>query len=136
MLKVWFAFQPTVQPADIKVEAHGGVADDLVKVAHCQIVVADVADGGTRRGVDVEAGVFTELADAEEVGGVGDDDDVVEVVFVGNGGEAVDLLLGIDRASLGDDAAKGNSIRKEVVSADAAFGVAGVFVGAAAEGDD
>src|SRR5258705_646819 len=124
------------QWSDVEVEAQGGVADDLVEVAHGEIVVADVAHGGPRRGVDVEAGVFAELADAEEVGGVGDDDDVVEIVFAGDGGEAMDLLLGIDGAGFGDDAAEGNSIGEEVVAADASFGVAGVFVAAAAEGDD
>jgi len=125
-----------VQPVDVQVEAQGGVADDLVEVAHGHVVVADVADGGAGRGVDVEAGVFAELADAEEMGCVGDDDDVVEMVFVGDGGEAVDLLLGVGGAGLGDDAAEGNSIGEEVVAADASFRVAGVFVAAAAEGDD
>ena len=96
----------------------------------------DVAEGGAGRGVDVEAGVFAELADAEEVGAVGDDDDVVEIVFVGDGGEAVDLLLGVDGAGFGDDVAEGDAVGEEVVAAYAAFGVAGVFVAAAAEGDD
>ena len=67
---------------------------------------------------------------------VGDDDDVVEIVLVGDGGEAMDLLLGVDGAGFGDDAAEGDSVGEEVVAADAAFGVAGVFVAAAAEGDD
>ena len=70
------------------------------------------------------------------MGAIGDDDDVVEIVFVRDGGEAVDLLLGVDGAGLRDDAAEGDSIRKEVVAADAALGVAGVFVAAAAKGDD
>ena len=70
------------------------------------------------------------------MGAVGDDDDVVEIVFAGDGGEAVDLLLGVDGAGLGDDAAEGNAVGEEIVAADAAFGVAGVFVAAAAEGDD
>ena len=67
---------------------------------------------------------------------VGDDDDVMEVVFAGDGGEAVDLLLGVDGASLGDDVAEGDAVGEEVVAADAAFGVAGVFVAASAECDD
>ena len=54
----------------------------------------------------------------------------------GDGGETVDLLLGVDGAGLGDDAAIGDAVGEEVVAADAAFGVAGVFVAAAAEGDD
>jgi hypothetical protein len=125
-----------VQPVDVETEAHGGVADDLVKVAHGQVVVADVAYGGAGRGVDVEAGVLAELADAEEVSGVGDDDDVTKIVFVGNGCEAVDLLLGIGGAGFGDDAAEGNSVGEEIVATDAPFGVAGVFVAATTEGDD
>ncbi len=35
-----------MQPADVQVEAEGGVADDLVEVAHGEVVVADVAEGG------------------------------------------------------------------------------------------
>ncbi len=67
---------------------------------------------------------------------VGDDDDVVKVVLAGDGGESVDLLFGIDGAGFGDDVAEGNAVGEEVVAADAAFGVAGVFVAAAAECDD
>jgi len=37
-----------VEPADVEVEAEGGVADDLVEVAHGEVVVRDVADDGTR----------------------------------------------------------------------------------------
>jgi len=33
--------------SDVKVQAQGGVADDLVEVAHGEVVVADVSDGGT-----------------------------------------------------------------------------------------
>ena len=92
--------------------------------------------GGAGRGVDVEAGVAAELADAEEMGAVGDDDDVVEIVLAGDGGEAMDLLLGVDGAGLGDDVAEGDAVGEEIVAADAALGVAGVLVAAAAEGDD
>jgi len=128
--------QTAIQFSDTEVEAQCGVADDLVEVARGELVVADVSQGGPRRGVDVEAGVFAELADAEEMGRVGDDDDVMEIVFAGDGGKAVDLLLGVDGAGLGDDAAERNSICEEVVAADASFGVARVFIAAAAEGDD
>ena len=72
------------EPADVEMEAEGGVAEDLVEVAHGKVVVADVAEGGAGRGVDVEACVFAELANAEEMGAIGDDDDVVEAVFVGD----------------------------------------------------
>ena len=47
-LNVWLAFEPAVEPADVEVEAEGGVADDLVEVAHGEVVVRDVADDGTR----------------------------------------------------------------------------------------
>ena len=70
------------------------------------------------------------------MGSVGDDDDVVEVVVVGDGREAADLLVGIGGAGFRDDAAEGNSIGEEVVASDAAFGVTGVFIAAAAESDD
>jgi hypothetical protein len=125
-----------VQEADVHVQAEGGVADDLVHVTHGEVVVADVAEQGAGRGVDVETGVLAELADAEEMGAVGDDDDVVEIVLASDGGEAVDLLLGVDGAGLGDDVGEGDAIGEEVVAAYSAFGVAGVLVGAAAEGDD
>ena len=39
-------------------EAESAVAQHLVEVAHGEVVVADVADGGAGRGVDVEAGVL------------------------------------------------------------------------------
>src|ERR1700750_1342142 len=78
--------------SDVEVQAEGGVADDLVEVAHGEVVRADVSYGGPRRGVDVEAGVFAELADAKEVGCVGDDDDMVGVVFAGGGGGAVERV--------------------------------------------
>ncbi len=32
-----------MQPADVEIEAEGGVADDLMEVAHGEVVVADVA---------------------------------------------------------------------------------------------
>jgi len=35
-----------VQPVDVQVEARRGVADDLVEVAHGEVVVADVTEGG------------------------------------------------------------------------------------------
>ena len=107
-----------------------------MEVAHGEVVVVDVADGGAGRGEDVEAGVLAELADTEEVSAVGDDDDAVKIVFVGDGGEAVDLLLGVDGAGLGDDVAEGDAVGEEVVAADASLGVAGVLVAAATEGDD
>ena len=45
-LEIRLAFEPAVQPSDVEVEAEGGVADDLVEVAHGEVVVADVAEGG------------------------------------------------------------------------------------------
>src|ERR1700678_1044957 len=48
----------------------------------------------------------------------------------------MDLLLGVYGASFGDDAADRNSIGEEIIAADTAFCVAGVFVAASAEGDD
>jgi len=125
-----------VQPADVEVKPGGGVTGDLVEVAHGEVVVVDVAYGGAGRGVDVKAGFFAELANAEEMSAIGDDDDLVEVVLVGDGGEAVDLLLSVDGASFGDDAAEGDAVGEEVVAANTAFGVAGVFVAATTEGDD
>ncbi len=40
------AFERAMQPSDVHVEALGGVADDLVEVAHGHVVVADVAERG------------------------------------------------------------------------------------------
>ena len=45
-LDVGFAFEPAVEEAFVDVEAEGGVADDLVHVAHEEVVVADVAERG------------------------------------------------------------------------------------------
>lgn len=113
-----------MQPVDVEAEPEGGVADDLVEVAHGEVVVADVAYRRPGGGKDVESGVFAELTDTEEVGSVRDDDDVMQIVFVRDGGKAMNLLLGVDGAGLGDDAAEGNSICEEVVAAYTAFGVA------------
>lgn len=101
-----------MQPANVEVEAHGGVADDFVEVPHCQVVITNMTFGGAGRGVDIESGLFAEFADAKEMGSVRDDDDVMETVFVGDGREAVDLLLRIDRAGFGNDAAKWDSVGK------------------------
>ena len=48
----------------------------------------------------------------------------------------MDLLLGVDGVGFGDDVAEGDAVGEEVVAADAALGVAGVFVAASAQGDD
>ena len=47
-LDVGLAFEPAVEPADVEIETEGGVADDLMEVAHGEVVVRDVADDGTR----------------------------------------------------------------------------------------
>ena len=83
---VGLALEPIVQPTGIEVETKRGVAEHFVEVPHGEVVVADVAYRRSRRSEDIEAGIFAELADAEEMGAVGDDDDMVEVVFVGDGG--------------------------------------------------
>ena len=124
------------QPADVQVEAQGGVADHLVDHALGGVDVVDVAERSARRGVDVEAGAAAEQGDAKEMGAVADDDDVAEVFTVGDGGEALDLLLGVDGLSFGDDFVKGNAVGEEVIAADAALGLAGVEIAAAAERDD
>jgi hypothetical protein len=126
--------EPAVQAAEM--QAQRGVAEHLVGVTLGQVEVADVAEGGPGRGVDVQAEVAAELADAEEMSAVGDDDDALEVLGGGDGGEAGDLLLGVGGTGLGDDAVVGHAVGEQVVTADGAFGVAGVLVAAAAEGDD
>ena len=101
-----------------------------------EIVVADVAYGCAGRGVNVESGIAAELADSEEVSAIGNNNDVAEIVLAGDGGEAMDLLLGIERAGLDDDVAERNSVGQQVVTTDAAFRVAGVLIAAAAKSDD
>ena len=47
--KLWRSGCPSskqYRPSDVEVEAQGGIADDLVEVAHGEVVVADVSDGG------------------------------------------------------------------------------------------
>lgn len=125
-----------MQPGRVCVETPGRVAEHLVEVAHGQVIVADVPEHGARRGVDVQTDIVTELADAEEMGAVADDDDELEIVFAGDGGEPVDLLLSISGAGFGDDVAEGNAVGEKIVATNAAFGVAGVFISASAESDD
>ena len=71
------------------------------------------------------------------MGAVGDDDDVVKVVLAGRwrrvGGPAARWSMERVSAMM---LPKGDAVGEEVVAADAAFGVAGVFVAAAAECDD
>ena len=70
------------------------------------------------------------------MGAVGDDDDVLEVLAFGDGGEELDLLFGIDGVGFGDDVIEGDTVGEEVVAADTAFGFSGVFIAAATEGND
>ncbi len=125
-----------MDPGFVEAEAEGGVAENLVEVAHGEVVVVDVAEGWARGGEDLEASGLAEDSDAEEVGGVTDDGDVLEVVLAGDGGEAVDLLLGVDRVGLDDDVGEGDAVGQEIVAAYASLGVAGVAVAASAESDD
>lgn len=105
-------------------------------VALEEIPPTKVAYRGSRRGVDVQADVLAELADTEEMSAVGDDDDVVQVEVPRESGQAMDLLLGVGGGRLGDDVADGDSMSEKIVASDTSLGIAGVFVAAAAEGDD
>jgi len=67
---------------------------------------------------------------------VADDDDVLEVLTFRNAGQVLDLLFGVDRVCLRDNAVEGDAVGEQIVSAYAAFGFAGVFVGTAAQRDD
>jgi len=107
-----------------------------VEVALGEVVDADAAVGEAGRGVDVETGGLAEGTDAEKVGAIGDDDEVVEVVVSGDVDEALDLLLGVGGGGLGDDLVEGDAVGEEIVATYAALGVAGVEIAAAAEGDD
>jgi len=66
------------------------------------------------------------------VSAVADDDDVLEVLAAGDGGQMFDLLLRVDGVCFRDDAVEGDAVGEEIVAADTAFGPAGVFVGTAA----
>jgi hypothetical protein len=44
---VVFAFEPAVEPADVEVEAEGGVAEHFVGHAFGGVEVVDVAEGGS-----------------------------------------------------------------------------------------
>ena len=70
------------------------------------------------------------------MGAVADDDDAVEMAAAGYGGKMLDLLLGIDGVGFGNNLVVGNAVREEVIATYAAFGLAGILIGAAAEGDD
>ena len=125
-----------MKSADVEVEAEACVAEHLVEVALSKVVVGDVAVGGAGGGVDVEVLLAAEVLDAEEVGSVGDDDEVVEVVGAGDLGEVVDLLLGVGGVGVEEDVVVGDALGEEVVAGYGSFGAAGVGVGAAAQGDD
>jgi len=107
---VALAVQPVIDPGVAQVEAQGGVAEDLVEVAEVSVVAVDVAERRAGRGVDVKPFVPAELLDSKEVGSVGDDDDVVEVVSFGDLGEAAGLLLGGEGVGLRDNSREGYSL--------------------------
>ena len=135
-LVVGVAFKPAMEEAVGEAQAECGVAEHLVGVAQEEVVAVDAAEGSAGRGVDVEAGVPAELLDAQKVGGVADNDDVLEVVVAGDIGEAARLLAGGVGVGLSDDGGEGDAVGEEVIAADASLGEAGVLVRAAAEGDD
>jgi len=67
---------------------------------------------------------------------VADDDDVLEVLAIGDAGQVLDLLLGVDGVCLCDDAVERDAIGQEIVAANATFGPAGVLVGTASQRND
>lgn len=133
---VKLAFEPAVEPADVQVCANEGIAEHLVPDALGGVCVADVADGGARRGVDLQPSTLAEERDTEEMRAIGDDDQRVKVLSLGDASEQVYLLLGVDGAGLGDDVVEGDAIGEEIVATDASLGFAGVLVRSAAERDD
>ena len=70
------------------------------------------------------------------MGGVGDDDDVVQAVGLGDLGEASGLLRSGEGVGFGDDSGEGDALSEQIVAAYAAFRVAGVAVAASAQSDD
>jgi len=70
------------------------------------------------------------------MGAIADHDDAVEIIFVGDGGEAVHLLFGVDGVGLGDDVSEGDAVGEEVIAAYSTLGVAGVAVVTTTQGDD
>lgn len=135
-LNVGVAFDPTVQPVCIEMEAQGSIPKYLVKVAHGEIVVADMAESRAGRRVYAQSYVLAKLTDAEQMGGIAHDHDRFQIVFVRDGSQTMDLLLGIDGAGFGDDVAERNAAGQQIISSDAALGVSGVLVAASAKGDD
>lgn len=107
-LVVGAAFDPVVKESFGKVQAQGSVAHDLVGVALGEVEVVDVAEGRAGRGVDVETGLAAEVSDAEEVGGVGDDDDVLEMAVGSDLLELGDLLGGVEGVGFGKDGGEGD----------------------------
>ncbi len=125
-----------MQPGLGEPEPERRIADDLVQVALPEVNRFDVSERRARRGVDVEPGILAEDRDAEQVGRVGDDDDLPQVALVRNLGQQGDLFAGVDGVRLGEDVGQRDSVGEQVVAADSSLGVAGVLVRASAEGDD
>lgn len=70
------------------------------------------------------------------MGGVTDDNDVLEVVIAGNVGKATHLLPGGKGIGFSNDGGKGNAVSEEVIATDSSFGDADVLVCASSEGNN
>jgi hypothetical protein len=115
-------------------EAPEGIAEDLVLDTFALAGGAFDGDPGAGRGEDVEAVGSADLVNAEEVGGVADNDDALEIVGTGNDGEAVDGFVGARAFGFGDDVGVRDAGADQILLANAALGV--LVAAITAEGDD
>src|SRR6185312_14882168 len=72
----------------------------------------------------------------KQVSAIADDDDMVQVHLLCNGGEPLHLLFGIDGIGFGDDLVVRHAVCEQIIAPYAALRLAGVFIGASAERDD
>ena len=84
--------------------------------------VAFDLDARARRGEHIEARGGANLVDAEQMGGVADNDNAAQIVGACDDGEAPDGLVGAGAFGFGNDVGLGNTCANQVILPDLALG--------------
>src|SRR5215472_17377774 len=119
-----------------EIEANRRVTEHLVQNALGGVDIVDMSERRAWRGVNTETPALAQQRNPKKMRAVRDDNNGVEVVCRGDLSKLRHLLLRVEGVGFGDDLVERNPIRQQVVAAHAAFGAAGVFVGATAKGND
>ena len=100
-----------------------------MREAHGCVAEREASGLNAGRGEDIEAEAGADGTDAEQVSGVRDREDAVEMILASDGGQAGSGLFGVDAVGFGDDLVFGDAVGEQVVMADAALGIGGAASG-------